>query len=120
MNIIIAQAIELLANLILGSDTFTRVIATVQRWDAKQVSNAEKRGGVIAEFEIIGLHLAESLANLAVELAVSYLKYAGKDTTSAPSLNEVKNEVLHTVGSTLASDAPAAVAAVENAALPPQ
>lgn len=120
MNVVIAQAIQLLANLILGSDTFTRVIATVQRWDAKEVANSEKRGGVIGEFEIIGLNLTESLANLAVELAVSYLKFAGKDTTSAPSLKDVKNDVLHTVGSTLANDAPAAIATVENATLPTQ
>ena len=93
-----------------GSDYFVNQVS-VDNIENKEVSNAEKRGGVLAEFEIIGLHLIDSLANLGLELAVSYLKYAGKDTTSAPSLNEVKNEVLHTVGSTLASDAPAAVAA---------
>ena len=103
-NLILAQAIQFLANLILGSDTFTRVIGVVQRWDAKEVSNAEKRGGVLGEFEIIGLHLTESLSNLGIELAVSYLKFAGKDTNSTPSLSDVKSEVINTVESTLTND----------------
>jgi hypothetical protein len=118
-NILLAQAIQFLANLILGSDTFTRIIGVIQRWDAKEISNAEKRGGVLAEFEIIGLHLAESLANLGLELAVSYLKFAGKDTNTAPTLADVKSEVINTVETSLASDAPAAIAAVD-ATIPQQ
>jgi hypothetical protein len=118
-NLILAQAIQFLANLILGSDTFTRVLGVIQRWDTKEVSNAEKRGGVVGEFEIIGLDLTESLSNLAVELGVSYLKFAGKDTTSAPTLNDVKSEVVNTVETTLANDAPAAIATVD-ATIPAQ
>ncbi len=76
MNVIILQAINMLASLILGSDVFTRVLGVVQRWSDKEISSAEKREGVLDEIEIVGLKLSKSLANLAVELAVSYTKKA--------------------------------------------
>jgi hypothetical protein len=76
MNVIILQAINMLASLILGSDVFTRVLGVVQRWADKEISSAEKREGVLDEIEIVGLKLSKSLANLAVELAVSYTKKA--------------------------------------------
>jgi hypothetical protein len=76
MNVIILQAINMLASLILGSDVFTRVLGVVQRWADKEISSAEKREGVLEEIEIIGLKLSKSLANLAVELAVAYTKKA--------------------------------------------
>ena len=66
----------MLASLILGSDVFTRVLGVVQRWSDKEISSAEKREGVLDEIEIVGLKLSKSLANLAVELAVSYTKKA--------------------------------------------
>ena len=66
----------MLASLILGSDVFTRVLGVVQRWADKEISSAEKREGVLDEIEIVGLKLSKSLANLAVELAVSYTKKA--------------------------------------------
>lgn len=74
MNAIIAQTIKLLASLLLDSDTFERVIATVERWADKEISGAEKRTGVLNELEIIGLKMSKSLANLLVELAVQYIK----------------------------------------------
>ena len=76
MNTIILQAINMLATLILGSDVFTRVLGVVQRWADKEISSAEKRAGVLDEIEIIGLKLSKSLANLAIELAVTYTKKA--------------------------------------------
>ena len=76
MNVIILQAINMLASLILGSDVFTRVLGVVQRWADKEISSAEKREGVLDEIGIVGLKLSKSLANLAVELAVSYTKKA--------------------------------------------
>lgn len=105
MNTIIAQSISLLANLILGSDTFVRVIAAVKRWEEKELANAEKRHGVIKELEIIGLKLTDSLANLAVELAVSYLKYVGGQSVVPPSLAEIEKEVKGVVSDTLTNAA---------------
>jgi len=76
MTVIILQAINMLASLVLGSDVFTRVLGVVQRWADKEISSAEKRAGVLNEIEIIGLELSKSLANLAIELAVTYTKKA--------------------------------------------
>lgn len=76
MQLIIAQAIKLLASLVLGSDVFERILATVDRWAEKEISSAEKRKGVLDELEVIGLELTESLARLGVELAVTYIKKA--------------------------------------------
>lgn len=78
MNAIIAQAINLLASLILGSEVFTRILATVERWAEKEITAAEKRHGVLDELEVIGLKLTESMARLGIELAVTYLKKVGK------------------------------------------
>lgn len=74
MNLLIQQAIHALAVLILGSDVFTRILATVERWADKAITGAEKRRGVLDEIEIIGLKVTESLARLGIELAVAYLK----------------------------------------------
>lgn len=75
MNAVIVQLISLLAGMILPSGYFERVVATVLRWKDKEIASAEKRHGVLAEFEIIGLELTGFLANIAVELAVGYIKY---------------------------------------------
>ena len=74
MGIIIVQAIKLLADLILGSGVLDRVVPWVKKWSEKEVSNLEKREGVIKDLEIIGLNLSVSLTNLAIELAVQLLK----------------------------------------------
>ena len=74
MSVITAQLIHALAGLILGSDIFTRVLAVVERWEEKTISGLEKKTGVLAELEIIGLKLLEWEANLAVELAVAFVK----------------------------------------------
>lgn len=74
MNIIIAQSIHVLAGLILGSDVFTRVLGAVERWEENQIVGLEKKQGVLAELKIIGLELLEWETNLAIELAVAFLK----------------------------------------------
>jgi hypothetical protein len=73
-NIILAQAINLLATLILGSEVFERVLGTVERWAEREISGAEKRHGVMAELEVIGLKMAESTARFGIELALQYLR----------------------------------------------
>lgn len=74
MNTVIAQAISLIASLILGSEVFARILGTVERWAEKEIASAEKRHGVLDELEIIGLKLTESAARFGIELAVQYLK----------------------------------------------
>jgi hypothetical protein len=74
MNTAIQFAIQALASLILGSEVFTRILGTVERWAEKKITGAEKRKGVLDELEVIGLKLTESLARFGVELAVQYLK----------------------------------------------
>lgn len=74
MQIVIAQAIRLVASLLIGSEVFERILGTVERWAEKEISGAEKRKGVLAELEVIGLQLTESLARLGIELAVTFLK----------------------------------------------
>ena len=78
MNTVIAQAISLLASLILGSEVFARVLGTVERWAEKEIASAEKRHGVLDELQVIGLQLTESAARFGVELAVQYLKRVTK------------------------------------------
>jgi len=76
MNTVIAFLIGQLAAAILGSDIFNRIVGTVERWAEKEISGAEKRHGVLAELEVIGLKVTESAARFGVELAVQYLKKA--------------------------------------------
>ena len=78
MNPLFAEAIRFLDNIIIGPDTFNRILGAVQRWASKEIASAEKRQGVLAELEIIGLELSESIARLGVELAVQYFKTAGR------------------------------------------
>ena len=74
MNTLIAFLIKQLADVVLGSDVFPRIVGAVERWAEKEISGAEKRKGVIDELEVIGLKLTESLANFGVELAVQYIR----------------------------------------------
>jgi hypothetical protein len=78
MNLVIAQAIQFLANIILGMSNFDRILGSVQRWADAKVASAEKRHGVLAELEVIGIELSESLMRLGIELAVAYLKQVAK------------------------------------------
>jgi len=75
MSIIITQAIHVLAGLILSSDVFQRILAVVERWADKEISEFDKHESVLNEIKIIGLNLAKWEANLGIELAVAYLKH---------------------------------------------
>ena len=74
MGSVIAFLLKQVVDLILGSDVFERVLGSVERWAAKEISGLEKKAGVVAELEIIGLKLTTSAANFAVEAAVQCLK----------------------------------------------
>ena len=74
MNGIVLFLLKQVVDLILGSDVFERVLAAVERWADKEIDGLEKKQGVLAELEIIGLNLTKSGANFAVEAAVQYLK----------------------------------------------
>jgi len=103
-SVLLAQAVKFLAELILGSDVFNRVIGVVQRWEQKQISGIEKKQGVLAEFEILGLNLTGSFANLAVELAVAYVGYKAGNN-AAPTKEEIVKDAettaLNTVSNTV-------------------
>jgi len=74
MNTVVAFLIQQLADIVLGSDVFTRIVGAVERWADKEISGAEKRTGVLDELEVIGLKLTKSAANFGVELAVQYIR----------------------------------------------
>lgn len=74
MNSFIAYMIKHVVSLLLGSGVFDRVFAAVKRWSDREISGLEKKEGVLAEIEIIGLKLTQSAANFAIEAALQYLK----------------------------------------------
>ena len=74
MNPIIGFLLKQVVDIILGADVFDRVLGAVERWADKEISSLEKKEGVLAELEVIGLKLSKSGANFAVEAAVQYLK----------------------------------------------
>jgi hypothetical protein len=59
---------------IVGSDIFSRVVGVVKRLDDTSLTGAEKRAKAIQDFETIGVEIANWAINLAVELAVAYLR----------------------------------------------
>ena len=93
MNAIIVQMISLLANMILKQGYFERVIGVVKRWQEKELSGAQKREGVLKEFEIIGLELTGFLANIATELAVGYIKYSAGQGDKPNVVDTVKKDL---------------------------
>lgn len=101
-NILLAQAVKFLAELILGSDVFNRVLGVVQRWDAKEISGLEKKSGVLKEFELLGLNLTGAFANLAVELAVAYVGYKAGNN-DAPTKEGIIQSAESTAINTLAN-----------------
>jgi hypothetical protein len=77
MSSVIAFLLKQVVDLILGSDIFERALGSVQRWSEKEISGLEKKAGVVAELEVIGLKLTNSAANFAIEAALQYLKAKG-------------------------------------------
>jgi hypothetical protein len=74
MTTIVAFLLKQVVDMLLGSNVFERVLGAVERWSDKEISGLEKKEGVLAEIEIIGLKLTNSAANFAVEAAVQFLK----------------------------------------------
>jgi hypothetical protein len=62
------------AKIVLGSNLFERIKATVIRQEDKNLPGSEKRQAVLDELKIIGVSTATYLINLGVELAVSWLR----------------------------------------------
>ena len=73
-NIILQQAIMLVARLVLGSGVLDKVLVLVTEWADKKIDGAAKREGVLDAMEVAGLKLSKSAANLAVELAVTLIQ----------------------------------------------
>lgn len=69
-----SKIISSFANFIIGSDTFDRVKAVVIRQDNKNLSGIEKREAAFNEIRLIGMGIATWAINLAIELAVSWLR----------------------------------------------
>jgi hypothetical protein len=62
------------AKIILGSDLFERIKATVLRQEEKAIKGSKKRDAVLAELQVIGISTATYLINLGIELAVAWLR----------------------------------------------
>jgi len=77
MNTILAFLLKQIADILLGQGILQRIIDRVIHWQDEEISSAEKRDNVLADFEIIGLKLSKSLANFGLELAIQYLKAKG-------------------------------------------
>lgn len=83
MNALVVQAIGVLAGLIFGSDengisVFDRIVGVVRRWGEKQVPNADKRHGAMADIDKLdGFVIGEQMTRLGIELAVRLLKLKG-------------------------------------------
>lgn len=69
-----AVAIESFAHLLLGSDIFPRVLRVVTRQADNDLTGEQKRAAAIEDFKTVGLELATWATNLAIELAVAWLK----------------------------------------------
>ena len=69
-----ATVISSFAKFLLGSDTFERIKAVVLRQEDKDLPGEAKRISAVDEIKVIGLGIATWAVNLAIELAVSYLR----------------------------------------------
>ncbi len=65
--------ITLFIKLIIGSDVFNKIQQLVDRWADGQLSGKEKRHGVLAEAESIGIKAAQWIVRISIELAVAKL-----------------------------------------------
>lgn len=69
-----ATVISSFAKFLLGGDTFDRVKGIVLRQEDKDIPGEAKRVSALEEIKVIGLGIATWAVNLAIELAVSYLR----------------------------------------------
>jgi len=74
MNAIAIFLLKQVADVILGANTFSRIQGAVARWEEKEISGVDKKAGVVAELELLGIEVAASLANWAIETAVQLVK----------------------------------------------
>lgn len=71
---IMPTIISSFASFILGSGTFERIKSVVLRQEEKDLSGEQKRQAALDEIKVIGLGIASWAVNLAIELAVAYLR----------------------------------------------
>ena len=67
-------ALNALINIIFEKGLFNRIENLVKQQADKAITSAEKRKGVLAQAEVIGIKASESILRLAIELAVLKLK----------------------------------------------
>ena len=67
-------AISILIKFLIGSNMFNVIEASVIEWAKEQLSGKEKRHGVLAEMQRIGIKASEWIVRLAIELAVGKLR----------------------------------------------
>ena len=77
MDIIVRSVITALAHLLLEEGQFDRIVARVKEWENKTISGIEKKAGVLDDIQRVGVHVTGWLLNLALELAVAYVKKGG-------------------------------------------
>lgn len=84
-----ATIISNFAKFLIGGDIFERIKGIVLRQDDKQLSGVEKRHAALEEIKIIGLSISTFFINLAIELAVTYLRtLAGESGKTSSSKTE--------------------------------
>jgi hypothetical protein len=74
MNPIVKAAIQIVIKFLIGSDVFARIENQVKIWADKEISGLQKKEGVLAAIQIIGLEASKSIVNFGIELAVIKLK----------------------------------------------
>jgi hypothetical protein len=74
MNPIVAVVVATFIKVVLGSDLFSRIEASVKRWADKEIAGAKKREGVMAEMQVIGIEAAEWTVRIAIDLAVGKMR----------------------------------------------
>lgn len=75
-SIIVNAAIQTLVAVLGQSDLFVHVQGCVDRWESKALSGLDKKQGVVAELEKIGVQSTGWLVDTLIQLAVTKLKAA--------------------------------------------
>lgn len=73
-NAVVLQLIKLLAKWLVGSAFFKDALKVVQEWNAKQISGAQKKDGVIVDLEEAGWRVTGRVMNRGIELALAYIE----------------------------------------------
>jgi hypothetical protein len=67
-------AIQSFASFLLGAQIFERIKGVVIRQEDKTLTGEEKRKAALDELSFLGIDIAKWMVNLAIELAVAYLR----------------------------------------------